>query len=258
MAKFDPELSHAEIKARILGRTEPTSGGSDRTRLVAAGNPDVIAEAFDADQPSPRARSGPACMTGCARGAGFDILDGRPGYWSLKTNHLVRFIMTDLTPTGGIGAPPQAENVFGIVAKAGPSFMARLQQLAEAHDAAEASLAQLKLGQEAEAAFKDAANQREAAKTDRRSAATELAKARQDAVDIRADAERERAAAQELRRHAEELWRGAHEKEQQAIQAGDAARQAAARADDARRKAEVKEKEFTGKIDRLKAALSKM
>ena len=50
----------------------------------------------------------------------------------------------------------------------------------------------------------------------------------------------------------------AREKEQQAIEVGEVARQAVARADDARRKADAKEKDFTDRIDRLKAALSEM
>jgi hypothetical protein len=62
MAKLDPdpELSHREIQDHILQRAPST----DRTRLVAAGNPDVIAEAFDAEQPEPRVRSGPAWVSG--------------------------------------------------------------------------------------------------------------------------------------------------------------------------------------------------
>ena len=40
-------------------------------------------------------------------------------------------------------------------------------------------------------------------------------------------------------------------KEQQAIEAGDAARQAVAKADAARRKAETRERDFTNRIDRI-------
>jgi hypothetical protein len=66
MAKFHHDLSHAQIKAKILGMPAPR----DRTGLVAAGNPDVIKEAFDrpdaaqaADRPT-RLRSGPAWREG--------------------------------------------------------------------------------------------------------------------------------------------------------------------------------------------------
>jgi hypothetical protein len=64
--------------------------------------------------------------------------------------------------------------------------------------------------------------------------------------------------ADRLRAAQEKLFCEAQDKERQAIQAGDAARQAAARADEARRKAEAKEKEFTDKIDRLKAELAQV
>jgi hypothetical protein len=69
MAKYDPELSHNEIQSQILSKLSPSSGpGRDRTRQIAAGNPDVIREAFDepdaaqaADRPgSTRLKSGPA------------------------------------------------------------------------------------------------------------------------------------------------------------------------------------------------------
>jgi hypothetical protein len=67
--KLDPNLSHAEIRAKILGGNATLSRSSrDRTRMVTAGNPDVIREAFDepdaaqaADRPGgPRLKSGPA------------------------------------------------------------------------------------------------------------------------------------------------------------------------------------------------------
>jgi hypothetical protein len=60
------KYSHAELKAQILGLTpnDQTGSGRDRTRLVAAGNPAVLAEAADVDQPEPRLRSGPAWHQG--------------------------------------------------------------------------------------------------------------------------------------------------------------------------------------------------
>jgi hypothetical protein len=61
MPKLDPRLSHAEIRARILGgNATPSRSSRDRTGLVAAG-PNVIAEAGGAEgQPAnPRYRSGP-------------------------------------------------------------------------------------------------------------------------------------------------------------------------------------------------------
>ena len=69
MAKHDHELSHRGLQDRILGRDTPPR---DRTRMVAAGNPDVIREAFDepdaaqaADRPgSTRLKSGPAWSEG--------------------------------------------------------------------------------------------------------------------------------------------------------------------------------------------------
>jgi hypothetical protein len=64
--KLDPNLSHAEIRAQILGGNATPS--RDRTRQVASGNPDVIQEAFDepdaaqaADRPGGAGlKSGPA------------------------------------------------------------------------------------------------------------------------------------------------------------------------------------------------------
>jgi hypothetical protein len=57
--KLDHQLSHAEIRARILGGTAtPSRSSRDRTRMVAAGNPDVIAEA-EGQPANPRYRSGP-------------------------------------------------------------------------------------------------------------------------------------------------------------------------------------------------------
>jgi hypothetical protein len=47
MAERD-KLSHAEIKAKTLG-TRPASRAV-RTELIAAGNPDVLAEATDLDR----------------------------------------------------------------------------------------------------------------------------------------------------------------------------------------------------------------
>jgi hypothetical protein len=59
--KLDPQLSHAEIRAQILGgNATPSRSSRDRTRLIAAGNPDVLAEAAGVDQSEPRLRSGPA------------------------------------------------------------------------------------------------------------------------------------------------------------------------------------------------------
>jgi hypothetical protein len=55
------DLSHREIKSKTLGL--PTDSGG-RTRLIAAGNPDVLREAFDVERPEPRVRSGPAWASG--------------------------------------------------------------------------------------------------------------------------------------------------------------------------------------------------
>jgi hypothetical protein len=59
-------MDHRQIKARTLGWA-PSPG--DRTRLVSAGNPDVLAEAHGAqpaevDRANPRLRSGPAWDSG--------------------------------------------------------------------------------------------------------------------------------------------------------------------------------------------------
>jgi hypothetical protein len=64
MAKYD-NLSHAEIRAKILGgNATPSRSSRDRTRLIAAGNPDVLKEAAGVDRPEPRLRSGPAWASG--------------------------------------------------------------------------------------------------------------------------------------------------------------------------------------------------
>jgi hypothetical protein len=60
--RLDPNLSHAEIRARILGGNAKFS--RDRTRMIASGNPDVLREAADVDQPEPRLRLGPAYQEG--------------------------------------------------------------------------------------------------------------------------------------------------------------------------------------------------
>jgi hypothetical protein len=56
--KLDPQLLHAGIRARILGGSAtPSRSSRDRTRMVAAGNPDVIREA-EGQPANPRYRSG--------------------------------------------------------------------------------------------------------------------------------------------------------------------------------------------------------
>jgi hypothetical protein len=55
------DFSHAAIKARTLGGRATSS--RDRTRMVAAGNPDVIREA-EGQPANPRYRSGPAWNEG--------------------------------------------------------------------------------------------------------------------------------------------------------------------------------------------------
>jgi hypothetical protein len=68
MAKHAHGLSHSEIKAQTLG-TRPASRAV-RTELIAAGNPDVLAEAADVSRdgaPSarePGLRPGPAWRSG--------------------------------------------------------------------------------------------------------------------------------------------------------------------------------------------------
>jgi hypothetical protein len=68
MAKHTHNLSHADIKAKTLG-TRPASRAV-RTGLIAAGNPDVLAEAADLNRdgaPStrePGLKSGPAWASG--------------------------------------------------------------------------------------------------------------------------------------------------------------------------------------------------
>jgi hypothetical protein len=44
------DFSHAAIKARSLGMPTRRVGAADRTGLIAAGNPDVLAEAADVDR----------------------------------------------------------------------------------------------------------------------------------------------------------------------------------------------------------------
>jgi hypothetical protein len=59
MAKYDPELSHREIQAKILGTpVEVPAVDRERVGLVSAGNPDVVAEA-QGQPANPRYRSGP-------------------------------------------------------------------------------------------------------------------------------------------------------------------------------------------------------
>jgi hypothetical protein len=50
------DLSHAAIKARSLGMPTRRVGAADRTGLIAAGNPDVLAEAADSTGPAPGGR----------------------------------------------------------------------------------------------------------------------------------------------------------------------------------------------------------
>jgi hypothetical protein len=162
-----------------------------------------------------------------------------------------------MDPTGTVGtaADYSQDADLKLATRGGPRFMQRLQQLGEATDRHEQAFAQLRLGQDAAAALKDASKEREAAETDRTAAAAELLNAKREAADILADANAQRAAAQGLRRDAEEKLRSVQEKEQQAAEAGEVARGAVARADAARRKADAREKDFASRIDRLQAVL---
>jgi hypothetical protein len=159
-------------------------------------------------------------------------------------------------PTGTVGLPAnEPAPDLALATRGGPKFMARLQQLGDATDRHEEALAQLRLGQEAEAALKEAAEQREAAKADRATAAKELADAKRDAAAIRADAARVREAAATTLADAERVAAGIQDKERQATEADAAARQAATKAAAAQREAKAAEKKFTDKIDRLQAEL---
>ncbi len=77
MSKFDPELSHREIQAQILGRGSAPPSTHERTRLVAAGNPDVIAEAADRPNVDARLRSGPAWTSGLRAWGGVQHSPGK-------------------------------------------------------------------------------------------------------------------------------------------------------------------------------------
>ena len=165
--------------------------------------------------------------------------------------------MTD--PTGTVGLPTgtaaSSAGDLELVLKGGPHFMARLRSIAAATDQHAQAFARLRVGQDVEAALKDAVAQREAARNDRALAATELAKARQDAAAILADATRSREAAATALADARRVAAGAQAKERQVIEAGKAARQEAAAAQLA---AALVERTFTDKIDRLKGALAEI
>jgi hypothetical protein len=154
-------------------------------------------------------------------------------------------------PTGTVGLTNESAPDLALATRGGPKFMQRLQQLGDAADRHEQALQQLALGQEAAAAFRNAAEQLEAAKRDRMAAAQELVNARRAASDILADAATERATAQDLRRAAEAQLSSAQDRERQAIEAGEAAKAA-------QRKAEAAEKKFNDKISRLKSELAKV
>jgi hypothetical protein len=64
-------------------------------------------------------------------------------------------------PTGTVGLPITEQGDLALATKGGPKFMARLQQLGDATDRHEEALAQLRLGQEAVAALKEATSERE-------------------------------------------------------------------------------------------------
>jgi hypothetical protein len=161
-------------------------------------------------------------------------------------------------PTGTVGSTNDPAVDLTLVTRGGPKFSARLQQLADATDRYEQAFVQLRVGQEAEAALKDAAEQREAVQELRRTAEAELAAARRDAADILAAAARERDAAQEIRRNADIQAADIASSVQQAVEAADVARQAGARAAVAQRKSESAEQDFVGRINKLKSALAEI
>jgi hypothetical protein len=147
---------------------------------------------------------------------------------------------------------------LALVTRGGLKFMQRLQQLGDAADRYQQALLQLGLGQSVQVACDEAQRKLAEAEQRHQRASAVLDEADAKAKAILDEANRQAADTASLRRDLEDQLRGARAKEQRATEATDAAHQAAARAGEARRKAEAKEKEFTDKIDRLKAELSKV
>jgi hypothetical protein len=74
------DFSHAAIKARSLGMPTRRVGAADRTGLIAAGNPDVLAEAADLDRSGAgqsKLKPGPAWNEGLKNWGGVDHHPGK-------------------------------------------------------------------------------------------------------------------------------------------------------------------------------------
>jgi hypothetical protein len=151
-------------------------------------------------------------------------------------------------PTGTQGATKSRDDL-SVVFDGGPDFLSRVRQFEEKKRAADEAFERLRLGKEAQAALADARRDREAAVRQRSDADKILADATAKAAKVVADAEA-------LKAEHERRLGDVQAREQQAATTADVARKAAAIANAARGKAEAKEKEFNGKIDRLRAELS--
>jgi chromosome segregation ATPase len=145
---------------------------------------------------------------------------------------------------------------LSIIYQGGARFLDRMRALDDARCASEEAYQRLQIGTDAKAAYEDAKREREEAKALRREAEKVLddAKAKAtkivaEAETIRADAVRTNADADELRQRHERQLHDAQDAERKALASAQASRQAIA-------KAEAKEREFQGKINRLREAIS--
>jgi chromosome segregation ATPase len=152
-------------------------------------------------------------------------------------------------PTGTVGA--SKENSLDVATRGGPKFMARLEQLAEATDKYEAAFANLRIGQDAQAALAQAQQKLAEADALRTKAAKTLAEAEHKLADAAANAKAQAAEADRIVANANVVQRTADKRLKQVEAREQAATEAIAKAERAEAGANQVREDLQGRTDRL-------
>jgi chromosome segregation ATPase len=152
-------------------------------------------------------------------------------------------------PTATVGA--SKENSLDVATRGGPKFMARLEQLAEATDKYEAAFANLRIGQDAQAALAQAQQKLAEADALRTKAAKTLAEAEHKLADAAANAKAQAAEADRIVANANVVQRTADKRLKQVEAREQAATEAIAKAERAEAGANQVREDLQGRTDRL-------